>query len=92
MTETLANIIGSLATLCMLGGYLPQAVYTIRTRDTDGIAFSTFLLLGMGSLFFALQGALTSNIPLLVANTVTLAASVVITVIKIQNDRRKRRK
>ena len=39
---TAINIIGWLASICMICGYLPQAIYTIRTRDTDGIALPTF--------------------------------------------------
>ena len=32
------EIIGALAAICMVFGYLPQAITTIRTRRTDGIA------------------------------------------------------
>ena len=45
--ETFTIIVGYLAAICMVCGYLPQAVYTIRTRDTDGIALPTFLLMGL---------------------------------------------
>ena len=38
---TACNIIGYLAAICMILGYMPQAIYTIRTRDTDGIAHSS---------------------------------------------------
>lgn len=54
--ETAIIIIGWLASICMIGGYLPQAIYTIRTRDTEGIALPTFLLMGFGSLFFCGSG------------------------------------
>ena len=91
-TEVWANIVGSAAAICMVCGYLPQAIYTIRTRETDGIAMPTFLAMGLGSLFFAVQGILIGNWPLLVTNTITLIASVIITAIKIHNDRKKRRR
>lgn len=32
------EIVGYAAAVCMIFGYLPQAIATIRTRDTDGIA------------------------------------------------------
>lgn len=70
----------------MVCGYLPQAWYTIRTRDTEGIAMPTFLLLGFGSIFFVVQGILLGNIPLVVTNTITTFASVIIFVIKVRND------
>lgn len=52
--DTILTIVGYLAAICMVCGYLPQAVYTIRTRDTDGIALPTFLLMGFGGFFFIL--------------------------------------
>ena len=51
METVIINIVGYAAALCMVCGYLPQAIHTIRTRDTDGIAVPTFLLLGLGSVF-----------------------------------------
>ena len=59
MEQTLFfEICGVLASITMILGYLPQAIYTIRTRDTDGIALPTFLMMGIGSACFMLQGLL----------------------------------
>lgn len=90
MSATVINIIGSLASICMILGYLPQAIVTIRTRDTDGIAMPTFIMLGLGSVFFVVQGLLLSNWPLMVTNVITTICSVIIFGIKIHNDRRKK--
>lgn len=83
----IANIVGYAAAICMVCGYLPQAIYTIRTRDTEGIAMPTFLLMGAGSLFFVIQGILIANWPLVVTNTITTIACIIITAIKIHNHR-----
>lgn len=87
-----ATIFGSLAAFCMIFGYMPQAITTIRTRDTEGIAMPTFLMMGLGSLFFVIQGILIANWPLAITNIITLACSVIIFGIKINNDRKKRRR
>lgn len=89
---TAINIIGWLASICMICGYFPQAIYTIRTRDTDGIALPTFLSMGLGSLFFVIQGFLLGNLPLAVTNVITGGSSAVITVIKLRNDAKKKKK
>lgn len=89
---TIANIIGYLASICMICGYLPQAVTTIRTRDTDGIALPTFLAMGAGSICFALQGFLINNMPLIITNVITAVCSAIIFGIKIHNDRRKKKR
>lgn len=75
----------------MILGYLPQAVMTIRTRDTDGIAMPTFLALGLGSVFFVVQGLLLGNMPLVITNVITTVCSVIIFGIKLHNDSRKRK-
>lgn len=85
------NIVGYAAAICMIFGYLPQAIKTIRTRDTDGIAMPTFLMLGLGSVFFVVQGALLGNIPLVITNSITTICSVIVFGIKMRNDRKKRR-
>ena len=84
------TIIGSLAAICMIFGYLPQAITTIRTRDTDGIAMPTFLMLALGSLFFVIQGIMLSNWPLAITNMICLVCSAIVFVIKIHNDHRKK--
>ena len=66
-----SNIIGTIASICLILGYMPQAIHTMRTRDTDGIALPTFLMTGLGSIFFAIQGLLTDNWPLLITNVIT---------------------
>ena len=84
--EMLVTIFGYAAAICMICGYLPQAIYTIRTRDTDGIAMPTFLLMFLGSIFFVVQGAMLGNLPLVITNAITGLSSLIVTVIKIHND------
>lgn len=76
--EMISDIVGYAASICMIFGYLPQAIYTIKTRETDAIALPTFLLMGLGSLFFTIQGALLDNYPLMLTNIVTLVASSIV--------------
>lgn len=86
-----SDIIGYMASICMICGYLPQAVATIRTRDTDGIALPTFLAMGAGSIFFVAQGIMIGNMPLILANVITAVCSAIIFAIKIRNDHRPRK-
>lgn len=84
------TIIGYAASLCMVLGYLPQAIATIRTRETDGIALPTFCMLGLGSIFFVIQGILLRNWPLVITNVVASVSSIIIFAIKIHNDHKKK--
>lgn len=83
---TASLIVGYLASICMVCGYLPQAIATMRTRDTDGIALPTFLAMGAGSIFFVIQGIMIDNLPLVITNVITAVCSAIIFGIKIYND------
>ncbi len=82
------EIFGYIAAICMVLGYMPQAIYTIRTRDTDAIALPTFLLTGVGSVFFIIQGCYSNpvNWPLILTNSLTAISSAIVFGIKIHND------
>lgn len=88
--ELASNIVGYAASICMIFGYLPQAIHTIRTRETDSIAFNTFLLMGLGGIFFIIQGILLANYPLLLTNAITTVCSTIVFVIKLRNESRKK--
>ena len=83
------EICGWLASITMILGYLPQAIETIRTRNTDGIAFPTFLMMAVGGLCFMLQGLLHKPDilwALFLTNLVTTSCSLIVFVIKVYND------
>lgn len=85
----LFEICGVVASVCMVLGYLPQAVQTIRTRNTEGIALPTFLMMGIGSFAFMLQGLLHKPDiiwSLFLTNLVTTTCSCIVFGIKIYND------
>ena len=87
--ELLCNIFGLMASICMVLGYLPQAIYTIRTRNTDGIALPTFLMMGAGSFFYVLQAILHKPDiiwSLFITSSVTALCSCIVLCIKIYND------
>ena len=83
------EICGWVASIGMILGYLPQAVETIRTRNTDGIALPTFLMMAVGGMAFMLQGLLHEPEvlwALFLTNLVTTSCSIIVFTIKIYND------
>ena len=83
------EICGIVASVCMILGYMPQAVHTISTRNTDGIALPTFLMMGIGAFAFMLQGLLHKPDiiwSLFLTNLITTICSAVVFGIKIYND------
>ena len=82
----LINICGWIATFGLIFGYLPQAIQTIRTRNTDGISLPGFISMAIGCAAFVVQGFLTENYYLVLTNLITCTCSVIIFAIKMHND------
>ena len=83
--STTFEIVGWLASISLVLGYLPQAFQTIRTRDTDGMA--------IGGICFMIQGWMLGKegIFLFVTNLITTICSLIIFGIKMYNDHIKKR-
>ena len=87
--STIYEICGWVASISMVLGYLPQAIETIRTRNTDGIALPTFLMMAIGGICFMLQGILHKPDilwALFITNLVTTVCSAIVFGIKMYND------
>ena len=84
--QLLIHIFGWVASIGLILGYLPQAIQTIRTRNTDGISLPGFIMMAIGCLAFVIQGILLGNIYLLITNLITFVCSVIIFGIKMYND------
>lgn len=85
----LYEICGMVASVGMILGYLPQAVETIRTRNTEGIALPTFMMMAVGGFAFMLQGLLHKPDiiwSLFLTNLITTSCSCIVFGIKIYND------
>ena len=83
------EICGWIASITMILGYMPQAIETIRTRNTDGIALPTFLMMAIGGAFFMLQGILHEPDvlwALFLTNLITTTCSLIVFCIKVYND------
>ena len=86
---TFYELCGWIASITMILGYLPQAIKTIRTRETDSIALPTFLMMGIGGMCFMLQGILHKPDvlwALFITNLITTSCSLIVFAIKVYND------
>ena len=85
----LFTVCGVVASIGMVLGYLPQAIETIRTRNTDGIALPTFLMMAIGGMAFMIQGLIHKPEiiwSLFLTNLITSTCSCIVFGIKIYND------
>ena len=90
-------IIGWLGSISLILGYLPQAIQTIRTRQTDGISLPGFCMMGVGSFCFMCQGlmlcvaeGISTGIFFFITNFITATCAAIIVIIKVRNDKNKK--
>lgn len=85
---TLALIIGSLASLCSMASFAPQAWKIIRTRDTSAISARMYILTVTGFALWLFYGGLIGEWPIIVTNAVCLCLSAFILAMKMMPDRK----
>ena len=76
----LGLIAGTLTTIA----FLPQVIKTWKTRKTEDISLGMFLILCLGISLWIIYGLVIKDLPLLVANGVTLLLACIILVFKLR--------
>jgi len=84
------EFIGYLAAFLTTLSFLPQAMKTIKTRDTSGISFLMYFMFVSGVFFWLIYGFLISNVTILVANLITLIFAGIVLFIKFKAMRKVR--
>ena len=64
-------IFGYFAAFFTAVSFLPQAIKTVRTRETAGLSLLTYLFLFLGSLSWFIYGLYLNDYPLMVTNSLT---------------------
>tara|TARA_B100000902_G_scaffold393808_1_gene448798 strand:- start:5155 stop:5421 length:267 start_codon:yes stop_codon:yes gene_type:complete len=64
-------IFGYFAAFFTAVSFLPQAIKTVRTRETAGLSLLTYLFLFLGSLSWFIYGIYLTDYPLMITNSLT---------------------
>ncbi len=78
------DIIGLVAAVCTSISFLPQAIKTIRTRDTSAISLSMYCVFTGGTLLWLIYGVLIGSYPVMLANLITIVLAGIILVYKVK--------
>lgn len=77
--------VGSLAAILTTVSFLPQVYKTWKSGDTSGISLLMYSLFVTGILFWLVYGILLNELPIILANSVTLVSSGIILILKIKS-------
>ena len=77
-------IIGNIAAILTSVSFLPQAIKILKTKDTKSISLPMYIMFVVGVLLWLIYGFLRNDIPLILANIVTLSLAGLILWFKVK--------
>ncbi len=83
----MANLewVGYVAAAMTTLAFVPQAVQTIRTRDTRGISLGMYVVFTIGIAFWLVYGIALQSTPMILSNIVTFLLSATILGLKLKH-------
>ncbi len=79
------DIIGYIAAVLTTSSFLPQAILTIRTRDTDSLSMGMYSLFTTGVFCWLIYGIYIADKAIVFANIVTFMLAATILSFKVYN-------
>jgi MtN3 and saliva related transmembrane protein len=80
----LATIIGLAAAFLTTFAFLPQSIKTIKTKHTKDLSLTTLVMIDIGLICWLTYGLMTSSLPVIAANTVSIVIMTIILILKIK--------
>lgn len=79
------QVMGLIAACLTTAAFVPQALRVIRTKQTRDLSLATYLLFVIGILMWLAYGVIERDLPMIVANAVTLPLALAILVTKLRH-------
>ncbi len=83
----LVTLVGSISATLTTAAFVPQVVRVWRLKDARDISFVTFSVFAVGLIGWVGYGVLTSSVPVVAANSLTLVLALAILGLKVRFDR-----
>ena len=78
------TVVGLTAAVLTTISFLPQAIKTIKSRHTRDLSLFMYFMLTTGVFLWFVYGILILNVPLMLANGITLLFTATILIMKIK--------
>lgn len=80
--------LGLCAAFLTTGSFALQVVHILKTRETKAISLSMYLAFSCGVLMWLVYGLKIDDMPVTIANSITLALASTVLLLKLRNERR----
>ena len=84
MINFIMKYIGFFAAFCTTIAFLPQAIKVYKTKSTKDISLIMFIIFTIGVFSWLIYGLIINDLPVILANVVTLILSLFILLYKIR--------
>lgn len=84
LSSEIVQVIGLIAATLTTCAFFPQAIRAVRTRDTSSISLTTYCAFVAGVAMWLIYGIIARDIPIMVANALTLAPAITILGMKLR--------
>lgn len=78
------EILGFIAAFLTTASFLPQAIKTIKTKDTKALSLSMYAVFTSGIFCWLIYGLFIGSLPIIFANAITLLLAGSILLMKIR--------
>ena len=78
------SFLGLAAGACTTGSFIPQVVKSWKTKETKDLSLAMVMLVVIGISMWLTYGILTKDLPIILANAVSLMLTIIMLVIKIR--------
>jgi MtN3 and saliva related transmembrane protein len=79
-----SDLVGFIAAFCTTVSFLPQVARIMRTRHTRDISIFMYIIFSFGVSMWGIYGIMTSSLPIIAANGITLTLCIYIIAMKIR--------
>lgn len=81
----MSELVGYVGAILTTASFVPQAVRTVRTRETASISLAMYALFTTGAGCWLAYGIATGSWPVILSNAITCSLSLVILVMKLRH-------
>ena len=85
MELPVTSVIGLLAGICTTGSLLPQVYKTLKSKNARDISLLMYVLLSAGIFLWFVYGILLNEMPIMLANGVSLILTMSVLFLKIRH-------
>lgn len=84
MDMNYVSLIGLIAGTCTTISFLPQVIKIARSKETKALSLPMYIVLATGIFLWTVYGIFTGDMPIVLANSISLVLALTVLILKIK--------